>query len=61
VVFATSIRKNVKLDEAQSHHQSIFDYDPRSAGALEYESLVEEVIRRESTAPGRESARQTPG
>ena len=61
VVFATSIRKNVKLDEAQSHHQSIFDYDPRSAGALEYESLVEEVIRRESTAFGRESTRQTPG
>jgi chromosome partitioning protein len=61
VVFATSIRKNVKLDEAQSHHQSIFDYDPRSAGALEYESLVEEVIDRESTALGRESARQTPG
>ena len=60
VVFATSIRKNVKLDEAQSHHQSIFDYDPRSAGALEYESLVEEVIRRESTAFGRESTRQTP-
>jgi chromosome partitioning protein len=61
VVFATSIRKNVKLDEAQSHHQSIFDYDPRSAGALEYESLVEEVIRRESTTLGRKSAGQTPG
>jgi chromosome partitioning protein len=61
VVFATAIRKNVKLDEAQSHHQSIFDYDPRSAGALEYESLVEEVIQRESTALGRESARETPG
>jgi chromosome partitioning protein len=61
VVFATAIRKNVKLDEAQSHHQSIFDYDPRSAGALEYESLVEEVIQRESTALGRKSARQTPG
>jgi chromosome partitioning protein len=61
VVFATAIRKNVKLDEAQSHHQSIFDYDPRSAGALEYESLVEEVMQRESTALGRESARQTPG
>jgi chromosome partitioning protein len=61
VVFATSIRKNVKLDEAQSHHQSIFDYDPRSAGALEYENLIEEVIQRESTTLGRESARQTPG
>jgi len=61
VVFDTPIRKNVKLDEAQSHHQSIFDYAPRSAGALEYESLIEEVIRRESTALGRESSRQTPG
>jgi chromosome partitioning protein len=60
-VFDTPIRKNVKLDEAQSHHQSIFDYAPRSAGALEYESLVEEVIQRESATFGRESARQTPG
>jgi chromosome partitioning protein len=51
VIFATPIHKNVKLDEAQSHHQSIFDYAPRSAGALEYESLVEEVIQRESAAP----------
>jgi chromosome partitioning protein len=61
VVFDIPIRKNVKLDEAQSHHQSIFDYAPRSAGALEYESLVEEVIQRESAALGRESARQTQG
>jgi chromosome partitioning protein len=60
VVFATPIRKNVKLDEAQSHHQSIFDYAPRSAGALEYESLVEEVMQRETAAPRRESTRQTP-
>jgi chromosome partitioning protein len=59
-VFATSIRKNVKLDEAQSHHQSIFDYDPRSAGALEYESLVEEVIQREHAHTRRKSAGQTP-
>jgi chromosome partitioning protein len=60
VVFETPIRKNVKLDEAQSHHQSIFDYAPRSVGALEYESLVEEVIQRETAAPRRESTRQTP-
>jgi chromosome partitioning protein len=57
VVFDTPIRKNVKLDEAQSHHQSIFDYAPRSVGALEYENLVEEVIQRESTALRRESTR----
>src|SRR5215831_7466078 len=60
VVFAISIRKNVKLDEAQSHHQSIFDYAPRSVGALEFESLVEEVMQRETAAPWRESTRQTP-
>ncbi len=48
VVFETPIRKNVKLDEAQSHHQSIFDYATRSVGALEYERLVEEVIQRET-------------
>jgi chromosome partitioning protein len=60
VVFTTSIRKNVKLDEAQSHHQSIFDYDPRSAGALEYESLVKEVIQREHAHTRRKSAGQTP-
>lgn len=57
VVFATPIRKNVKLDEAQSHHQSIFDYAPRSAGALEYESLVEEVVQREFARPRREPTR----
>jgi chromosome partitioning protein len=61
VVFETPIRKNVKLDEAQSHHQPIFDYAPRSVGALEYESLVEEVMQRETAAPRRESARQTSG
>jgi chromosome partitioning protein len=61
VVFETPIRKNVKLDEAQSHHQAIFDYAPRSGGALEYESLVEEVIQRETAASRREPARQTPG
>ncbi len=54
-VFQTLIRKNVKLDEAQSHHQSIFDYAPRSIGALEYQSLVEEVIQRESTSSRRQS------
>jgi chromosome partitioning protein len=59
VVFQATIRKNVKLDEAQSHHQSVFDYAPKSTGAVEYGSLVEEVIHRESTCPRRKSARET--
>jgi chromosome partitioning protein len=59
VVFQATIRKNVKLDEAQSHHQSVFDYAPKSTGAIEYGSLVEEVIHRESTCPRRKSAGET--
>ena len=59
VVFQATIRKNVKLDEAQSHHQSVFDYAPKSTGAIEYGSLVEEVIHRESTCSRRKSARET--
>jgi chromosome partitioning protein len=59
VVFQATIRKNVKLDEAQSHHQSVFDYAPKSTGAVEYGSLVEEVIQHESTCPRRKSTRET--
>ena len=59
VVFQATIRKNVKLDEAQSHHKSVFDYAPKSTGATEYGSLVEEVIHRESTCPRRKSTGET--
>ncbi len=56
-VFQTTIRRNVKLDEAQSHHQTIFTYAPRSTGALEYGRLVEEVLQREATSSRRQSPR----
>ena len=59
VVFQATIHKNVKLDEAQSHHQSVFDYAPKSMGSVEYGRLVEEVIQHESTCPRRKSARET--
>lgn len=39
----TVIPQNVKLNEAQSHGKSIFDYAPESKGAEAYRSLVEEV------------------
>ncbi len=42
----TEIRNNVKLAEASSHGQSIFDYAPRSRGALDYDDLVLEVQQR---------------
>lgn len=42
--FQTKIRKNVRLAEAPSFGQSIFDYDAKSAGAVDYEHLAEEVL-----------------
>ncbi|MHC4954915.1 MAG: ParA family protein [Planctomycetota bacterium] len=42
-VFKTRIRSNVRLAEAPSHGKSIFAYDPRSAGALDYAALAIEV------------------
>ena len=43
-VFDTKIRRNVKLAEAPSHGQSIFDYAPNSAGATDYDALANEVM-----------------
>lgn len=46
-VFKTQIPQNVKLDEAQKHGKSIFDYDPMSRGARAYAELVKEVLEKE--------------
>lgn len=48
-VFKTVIHKNVRLDEAASDRSSIFNYDPTSRGAADYQSLLEEVLVRAST------------
>jgi chromosome partitioning protein len=42
-MFTTTIPETVKLREAPSHGQSIFDYDPTGTGAKAYQSLVTEV------------------
>lgn len=42
-VFSAIIPRNVRLSEAPSHGQSIFDYDGRSIGALKYLELAREV------------------
>lgn len=42
-VFGAIIPRNVRLSEAPSHGQSIFDYDGRSIGALKYLELAREV------------------
>jgi chromosome partitioning protein len=43
IVFQTKIRQNIKLAEAPGHGKTIFDYDPSSNGAADYEKLAREV------------------
>jgi len=42
-VFETRVRRNIRLAEAPSFGQSIFDYAPESHGAADYEALAREV------------------
>jgi chromosome partitioning protein len=42
-LFTTRIRRNVRLAEAPSFGQSIFDYAPDSHGAADYGALAREV------------------
>jgi chromosome partitioning protein len=39
------IRINVRLSEAPGHGQTIFEYDPSSSGAEDYQILVERILR----------------
>lgn len=45
-VFSSVIPRNVRLSEAPSHGISIFEYDPKSIGALMYMELAKEVLAR---------------
>lgn len=38
------VRVNVRLAEAASHHQTIYEYAPSSHGARDYEDLTEQLI-----------------
>ena len=44
--FKTVITRSVRLEESPAHKKAIFDYAPRSSGALEYHSLSKEVLKR---------------
>jgi len=48
-VFKTPIRRSVKIDEATSHHKSIFDYAPDSYAAEDYRHLTSEVLAQEKS------------
>jgi chromosome partitioning protein len=43
-ILQTRIRRNVKLAESPSYGQSIFEYAPRSNGALDYLALADEIL-----------------
>lgn len=46
-VFQTRVRRNVRLAEAPSFGQSIFQYAPSSNGAADYQQLAEEIVATE--------------
>ncbi len=46
-VFSTIIPRNIRLSEAPSFGQTIFEYDPRSRGAMAYLELAKEIMNRE--------------
>lgn len=45
-LFKTIIPRSIRLSEAPSFGQSIFDYDPQSSGAIAYANLGKEMINR---------------
>ena len=45
-VFKTVIAKSVRLEESPAYKETIFSFSPDSSGALEYEELAREVLRR---------------
>jgi chromosome partitioning protein len=51
--FQTKIRRNIRLAEAPSFGQSIFDYAPNSHGAEDYLTLAREVLETRNAVAGR--------
>jgi chromosome partitioning protein len=50
-VFQTEIKWDVRLSEAPSFSQSVFDLDPKSQGAKAYAMLTDELIRHLNMKP----------
>ena len=45
-VFATRIRSNIALAQAQEKGMDIFHYDPAAHGAFDYRKLAQEVLQK---------------
>ena len=50
LVFKAIIPRSVRLSEAPSYGEAILQYAPRSAGAVAYEALCDEIIRGDGAA-----------
>lgn len=60
-IFENSIRRNIKLAESSSYGQTVFDYAPRSNGAVDYARLAAEIfgLNEEEILGGGEEERST--
>jgi len=47
-IFKSRVRRNIKLAEAPSFGQSIFEYAPQCPGAMDYAALVSEIASQET-------------
>ena len=54
-VLRPAIRKNIKLAEAPSFGQTIFDYAPWCPGALDYRTLAERIVAKHDAEAGSDS------
>ena len=52
-----AIRRNIKLAEAPSFGQTIFDYAPWCPGAIDYRTLSERLMRSWASSSPKESAK----
>ncbi len=43
-LYKTRVRRNIKLAESSSFGQTVFDYAPRSNGAIDYANLAAELV-----------------
>jgi chromosome partitioning protein len=50
-IYSTRIRRNIRLAEAPSFGQSIFQYAPTSNGAADYQDLCLELLDAGSRSP----------
>lgn len=51
-IFDTTIRRNIRLAEAPSFGESIFEYAPHSNGAQDYRNFAEEILTRVPNTKG---------